>query len=246
MIRILPKSQSNSYSSFIRRLSSDSSKSTRRFMQTAPLASNDVSYIPYKFHQQQQSSNASSQANSESNTSSKSIPSGWERHSISRSFKDLGKKSSPQQQQTQPSQQQTQQASTTPTPTPTKEASTTPKPARKVRRTLKPRKALITLSQTAVQHLRGLLDQPEPKLIKIGVKNRGCSGLTYHLEYISEPNKFDEVIEQDGVKVIIDSKALFSIVGSEMDWLDDKISSRFIFKNPNSKGTCGCGESFMV
>ena len=98
----------------------------------------------------------------------------------------------------------------------------------------------------ALSHLKGLLDQPEPKLIRIGVKNRGCSGLTYDLQYITSPGKFDEVVEQDGVKVIIDSKALFSIVGSEMDWVDDKLSSRFVFKNPNSKGTCGCGESFMV
>lgn len=114
------------------------------------------------------------------------------------------------------------------------------------KRTLRPRKALITLSPTALSHLRALLDQPEPKLIRIGVRNRGCSGLTYELQYITEPGKFDEVVEQDGVKVIIDSKALFSIVGSEMDWVDDKLSSRFVFKNPNSKGTCGCGESFMV
>ncbi|QLL32854.1 hypothetical protein HG536_0D03760 [Torulaspora globosa] len=114
------------------------------------------------------------------------------------------------------------------------------------KRTLRPRKALITLSPTALSHLRGLLDQPEPKLIRIGVRNRGCSGLTYELQYITEPGKFDEIVEQDGVKVIIDSKALFSIVGSEMDWVDDKLSSRFVFKNPNSKGTCGCGESFMV
>lgn len=70
--------------------------------------------------------------------------------------------------------------------------------------------------------------------------------MTYNLEYVTVPGKFDEYVEQDGVKVYIDSKALFSIVGSEMDWIDDKLSSRFIFKNPNSKGTCGCGESFMV
>ena len=116
----------------------------------------------------------------------------------------------------------------------------------KKKRVLIPRKALITLTSSAVQHLQGLLDQPDPKLIRIGVRNRGCSGLTYNLEYVDKPGKFDELVEQDGVKVLIDSKALFSIVGSEMDWLDDKLSSRFIFKNPNSKGTCGCGESFMV
>ncbi|CAH6718592.1 iron-sulfur assembly protein 1 [[Candida] jaroonii] len=117
---------------------------------------------------------------------------------------------------------------------------------KKKRRTLRPRKAIITLSPTAVEHLKGLLEKPEGKYIRIGVQNRGCSGLTYHLEYVNECGKFDELVEQDGVKVFVDSKALFSIVGSEMDWLDDKLSSRFIFKNPNSKGTCGCGESFMV
>ena len=114
----------------------------------------------------------------------------------------------------------------------------------KKKRVLRPRKALITLTSSAVQHLQGLLDQPDPKLIRIGVRNRGCSGLTYNLEYVDKPGKFDELVEQDGVKVLIDSKALFSIVGSEMDWLDDKLSSRFIFKNPNSKGTCGCGHSW--
>ncbi|KAK6203247.1 uncharacterized protein RJT21DRAFT_119401 [Scheffersomyces amazonensis] len=128
---------------------------------------------------------------------------------------------------------------------PTITTTTTTTPPKK-RRTLRPRKALITLTPSATEHLTALLNQPNPKLIRIGVRNRGCSGLTYHLEYVDEPGKFDETIEQDGVKVLIDSKALFSIVGSEMDWLDDKLSSRFIFKNPNSKGTCGCGESFMV
>lgn len=117
---------------------------------------------------------------------------------------------------------------------------------KKPKRSLKPRKALITLSEKAITHLKTLLNQPEPKLIRISVKNRGCSGLVYDLQYITKPEKFDEIVEQNGVKVVIDSKALFSIVGSEMDWMDDKLSSRFVFKNPNSKGTCGCGESFMV
>ncbi|KAK6463919.1 hypothetical protein DFJ63DRAFT_54425 [Scheffersomyces coipomensis] len=139
---------------------------------------------------------------------------------------------------------------TTPTTTPTTSASstttTTSTTAPKKKRTLRPRKALITLSKGAVDHLRALVNQPNPKMIRVGVRNRGCSGLTYHLEYVEEAGKFDELVEQDGVKVLIDSKALFSIVGSEMDWLDDKLSSRFIFKNPNSKGSCGCGESFMV
>lgn len=130
---------------------------------------------------------------------------------------------------------------------------------------LRPRKAPIKITQTAVEHLRELLEQPESKLVRVGVKNRGCSGLAYHLEYVDKPGTFDESVEQDGVKVLIDSKALFSIIGSEMDWLEDKLSARFIFKNPNiseypmslatlyvitltspTAEQCGCGESFSI
>jgi iron-sulfur cluster assembly accessory protein len=98
---------------------------------------------------------------------------------------------------------------------------------------LRPRKAAMKLMPAAVEQLRGLLSQPEPKMIRVGVKNRGCSGLAYHLEYVDKAGKFDEVVEQDGVQVLIDSKALFSIIGSEMDWQEDKLSRRFIFRNPN-------------
>jgi iron-sulfur cluster assembly protein len=104
---------------------------------------------------------------------------------------------------------------------------------------LRPRKAPITITPTAVSHLRELLEQPESKLVRVGVKNRGCSGLAYHLEYVDKAGAFDEAVQQDGVQVLIDSKALFSIIGSEMDWLEDKLSARFIFKNPNiSKCSC--------
>lgn len=104
-----------------------------------------------------------------------------------------------------------------------------PKPKRKLR----PRKAAMTLTPTAVEQLRALLSQPEPKLIKVGVRNRGCSGLAYNLEYVEKPGAFDEEVEQDGVRVLIDSKALFSIIGSEMDWVEDKLNQRFVFRNPN-------------
>lgn len=126
------------------------------------------------------------------------------------------------------------------------DSTASPAPQKKRRRQLKPRKALITLTPNAIYHLRQLLDQPEPKYVKVGVKNRGCSGLSYHLEYVDKPEKFDEIVKVDDIMVIIDSKALFSIIGSQMDYVEDKLSSRFVFKNPNSKGSCGCGESFMV
>jgi iron-sulfur cluster assembly protein len=106
-------------------------------------------------------------------------------------------------------------------------------PAKPKKSKLRPRKAPITMTPKAVEQLRLLFEQPESKLIRVGVKNRGCSGLAYHLEYVDKAGAFDETVEQDGVKVLIDSKALFSIIGSEMDWLEDKLSARFIFKNPN-------------
>jgi iron-sulfur cluster assembly 1 len=110
---------------------------------------------------------------------------------------------------------------------------TSQQPRAKPRPKLRPRKAAMNLTPTAVKQLRAMLDQPSPKLIKVGVRNRGCSGLAYHLEYVDKPGTFDEMVEQDGVKVLIDSKALFSIIGSEMDWVEDKLNQRFVFKNPN-------------
>jgi iron-sulfur cluster assembly protein len=115
----------------------------------------------------------------------------------------------------------------------TTETSATAKPAMPRKSKLRPRKAPITLTPTAVSQLQNLFDQPESKFIRIGVKNRGCSGLAYHLEYVDKPGSFDEAVEQDGVKVLIDSKALFSIIGSTMDWQEDKLSARFVFRNPN-------------
>ncbi|KAF9478699.1 hypothetical protein BDN70DRAFT_879605 [Pholiota conissans] len=124
-----------------------------------------------------------------------------------------------------------------------------PPPAPRVvkpRPTIRSQKAALTITPNAVARLLNLLNSPTPQLIRIGVRNKGCAGLSYHLEYVDKPGKFDEVVQQDGVRVLIDSKALFSIIGSEMDWSEDQLSSKFVFKNPNIKDACGCGESFNV
>jgi len=113
-------------------------------------------------------------------------------------------------------------------------------------RILRAKKAALTMTPSAVAKLGTLLQGPNPQLIRIGVRNKGCAGLSYHLEYVEKPDRFDEVVEQDGVQVLVDSKALFSIIGSEMDWREDALSARFAFKNPNIKDACGCGESFTV
>ncbi|EAQ84196.1 hypothetical protein CHGG_10600 [Chaetomium globosum CBS 148.51] len=130
----------------------------------------------------------------------------------------------------QEQQQQTPaQTRTPPAPEPTPAAATTkPTGTTRPRSRLRARKAAINLTPAAIEHLRALLDQPDPKLIKVGVRNRGCSGLAYHLEFVDRPGAFDEAVEQDGVKVLIDSKALFSILGSEMDWVEDKLSQSVV------------------
>ncbi|KAG6902974.1 hypothetical protein C0995_008547 [Termitomyces sp. Mi166 len=98
-----------------------------------------------------------------------------------------------------------------------------PPKVEKARPKIRASKAALTITPRAVARLQGLLAGPTPQLIRIGVRNKGCAGLSYHLEYVDEGGKFDEVVEQDGVRVLIDSKALFSIIGSEMDWTEDAL-----------------------
>ncbi|CAG8669641.1 14808_t:CDS:2, partial [Acaulospora colombiana] len=96
-------------------------------------------------------------------------------------------------------------------------------------------KAAMTLTPAAVYRLQQLVEGPDPKLIRVAIKNKGCAGLSYVLEYAKEKGRFDEEINQDGVTVLIDSKSVFKILGSEMDYVQDKLSSRFVFNNPNIK-----------
>lgn len=106
----------------------------------------------------------------------------------------------------------------------------------------------MTLTKAAADRIRALLaKRGKPAVgIRVGVRSRGCSGLTYTLEYADEKGKFDEIVQDKGVTVLIDPKASMFIIGTEMDYVEDKLQSGFTFRNPNEKGRCGCGESFHV
>src|SRR5579863_8182604 len=106
----------------------------------------------------------------------------------------------------------------------------------------------MTVTEAAAQRIQALLAmRGRPSLgIRVGVRSRGCSGLTYTLEYADEKGKFDEIVEDKGVTILIDPKATMFILGTEMDFVEDKLQSGFTFRNPNEKGRCGCGESFHV
>ncbi|WP_119419507.1 HesB/IscA family protein [Desertibaculum subflavum] len=108
--------------------------------------------------------------------------------------------------------------------------------------------APITVTEAAAEHVKALLaKRGKPSAgVRIGVRTKGCSGLSYTLEYADEKGKWDEVVEAGGVTILIDPKALMFVLGTTMDWTEDKLKRGFVFSNPNEKGRCGCGESFHV
>jgi iron-sulfur cluster assembly protein len=109
-------------------------------------------------------------------------------------------------------------------------------------------KSLMSLTEAAaerVKHLMSSRDEPANGL-RIGVRTGGCSGMAYSMDFADDKEPLDEVVEEKGVTLFVDSKALMFLIGTEMDYVEDKLQSGFVFNNPNEKGRCGCGESFHV
>jgi iron-sulfur cluster assembly protein len=108
------------------------------------------------------------------------------------------------------------------------------------------RKQAIQVTEAAISRAKILLEKRgKPSLgIKVLVLSGGCSGFKYKIEYADEIGKFDEVIDVEDFKIIIDQKAVLYLIGSIMDYVEEKFKSGFVFTNPNEKGRCGCGESF--
>ncbi|MPZ12089.1 MAG: iron-sulfur cluster assembly accessory protein [Kiloniellaceae bacterium] len=107
---------------------------------------------------------------------------------------------------------------------------------------------LITLTDAAASRVKALIAKSEEPVLglRVGVSTKGCSGMSYVVEYAKDQRKLEDVVEDKGVKIFIDPGAVMFLLGCEMDYVDDKFNSGFVFTNPNEKGRCGCGESFHV
>jgi iron-sulfur cluster assembly protein len=118
--------------------------------------------------------------------------------------------------------------------------------------TIAPRKKrelppLMTLTDAAAERLRALYEKgEESKLLRIAVKAKGCSGLSYDMSWTEEPAPTDEVVKDKGLTVLVDRKASLFLIGTVMDYETKSLTTGFTFTNPNEKGRCGCGESFHV
>jgi len=115
-------------------------------------------------------------------------------------------------------------------------------------RTRRPRPKIVTLSDAAAARVREIMDKAEKPYagLRVGVKNGGCAGQEYVLEYAETAGPLDEVVEDKGVTILIEPKAVLFLVGSTIDYETSRLSSKFVFHNPNETDACGCGESVTI
>lgn len=107
---------------------------------------------------------------------------------------------------------------------------------------------VLTLTDAAAERAKALIARSDKPVagLRVGVRARGCSGLSYYVEYADEAKDSEDVVEDKGVRLFIDPGSVMFLFGSQVDYVEGKLESGFVFKNPNEAGRCGCGESFMV
>ena len=112
----------------------------------------------------------------------------------------------------------------------------------------RPRPKVITLTDDAAARMTEIMDAADENYIgvRIGVKNGGCAGMEYTMDYAEAAEPLDEVVEDNGITILIDPKAILFLLGTEVDYVIEKLSSRFVFNNPNQTDACGCGESVTI
>ncbi len=114
--------------------------------------------------------------------------------------------------------------------------------------TARPRPQVMRLTEAAADRIKELMAKSERPIagLRVGVRNGGCAGMAYTMEYADAANPTDEVVEDKGVRILIDPKAVLFLLGTEMDYKTDKLSAQFVFNNPNQTSACGCGESVQL
>jgi len=114
--------------------------------------------------------------------------------------------------------------------------------------TPRPKPKVVTLTDAAAERVREIMETSDKPIagLRVGVTNGGCAGMSYTMEYADEISPLDEVVEDKGVTVLIDPKAVLFLLGTEMDFQVDTLSARFVFNNPNQTSACGCGESVAI
>lgn len=115
-------------------------------------------------------------------------------------------------------------------------------------RTRRERPKVLRLTEAAAARIKEIMEKSDGRFIgvRVGVKNGGCAGMSYTMDYAESQNQLDEVVEDKGVRILIDPKAVMFLIGTEMDYAREKLASRFIFRNPNQTEACGCGESVVI
>ena len=112
----------------------------------------------------------------------------------------------------------------------------------------RPRPQVMRLTDAAAERIKAVMAKAERPIVavRVGVKNGGCAGMAYTMEYADKINPLDEVLEDKGVRILIDPKAVMFLLGTEMDYKIDKLSAQFVFNNPNQTAACGCGKSVQL
>ena len=113
---------------------------------------------------------------------------------------------------------------------------------------LRPRPQVMKLTEAAADRIKAIMAKADKPFagVRVGVKNGGCAGMEYTMDWATEARPFDEIIEEKGVKVLIDPKAILFLLGTEMDYQTTALKSGFTFNNPNQTSACGCGESVQL
>ncbi|MBY0564494.1 MAG: iron-sulfur cluster assembly accessory protein [Hyphomonadaceae bacterium] len=112
--------------------------------------------------------------------------------------------------------------------------------------TRRPRPKIVTLSAAAAARVKDVMAAASKPYLRVGVKNGGCAGMEYVMDYADEPAPFDELVEDKDVRILVKADAVMFLLGAEIDYETSRLASKFVFKNPNQTDACGCGESVTI